>query len=155
MKHAVMICTVQDLQALAAIEKACFSVPLTGEQLHALLLSENTVFLGVREGEQTIGSVWVQTVLDEGYIGNVAVLPEFRRCGIADALLRALDELASERDLRFLTLEVRAGNGPAIRLYEKNGYLRAGVRPGYYSAPKEDALLMTKEFKEPNEHSCF
>ena len=148
MKHAVIFCTAQDSAALAAVEEACFSVPLTVGQLRSLLLSGSTVFLGAREEGRTVGSVWVQIVLDEGYIGNVAVLPDFRRRGIADALLQALDELAGDRALRFLTLEVRAGNTPAIRLYEKHGYLRAGIRPGYYSAPKEDALLMTKEFEK-------
>ncbi|MBR4474816.1 MAG: ribosomal protein S18-alanine N-acetyltransferase [Oscillospiraceae bacterium] len=147
MRENVKICTAEDVPALAAVENACFSRPLSEGQIRSLIQSENTVFLGTREGERLVGSVWVQIVLDEGYIGNVAVLPECRRRGLADGLLRALDELARDRGLRFLTLEVRAGNTPAIRLYEKNGYLRAGFRPGYYSAPKEDAVLMTKEFE--------
>ncbi len=143
----VTICTAEDLPALAVIEDACFSRPLTEGQLRSLVVSGNTVFLGAREGGRLVGSVWVQTVLDEGYIGNVAVMPAFRRRGIADALLQALDGLAKERGLRFLTLEVRAGNLPARCLYEKNGYLPAGFRPGYYSGPKEDAVLMTKEYE--------
>ena len=147
MKHAVIKCNLKDAAALAAVEEACFSRPLKEQQICSLLQSENTVFLGTRDGEKLVGSVWVQTVLDEGYIGNVAVLPGFRRRGVADALLQALDNLAEERGLRFLTLEVRAGNIPARCLYEKNGYSTAGFRPGYYSAPKEDAVLMTKEFE--------
>jgi ribosomal-protein-alanine N-acetyltransferase len=147
MKHDVINCNLKDAPALTVIEEACFSRPLNEHQISSLLESENTVFLGAREGERLVGSVWVQTVLDEGYIGNVAVLPAFRRRGIADALLRGLDDLAKERGLRFLTLEVRAGNQAARCLYEKNGYLPAGFRPGYYSAPKEDAVLMTKEFE--------
>ena len=147
MKHAVIKCKPEDAPALTVIEEACFSRPLNEHQISSLLESENTFFLGAREGERLVGSVWVQTVLDEGYIGNVAVLPAYRRRGIADALLQGLDELAEERGLRFLTLEVRAGNRPARCLYEKNGYLPAGFRPGYYSAPKEDAVLMTKEYE--------
>lgn len=147
MEKNVTICTAGDAAALTLIEEACFSRPLNEKQIRSLIQGENTVFLGVREGEKLVGSVWVQTVLDEGYIGNVAVLPAFRRRGLADALLHALDELAQERGLRFLTLEVRAGNQPARCLYEKHGYLPAGFRPGYYSAPKEDAVLMTKEFE--------
>ena len=143
----VTTCTAEDLPALAGIEDACFSHPLSEEQLRSLILSDHTVFFGAREGKQLAGSVWVQTVLDEGYIGNVAVLPAFRRRGIADALLQALDGLANARGLRFLTLEVREGNLAARRLYEKNGYLPAGFRHGYYSAPKEDAVLMTKEYE--------
>ena len=90
----------------------------------------------------------MQTVLDEGYIGNVAVRPAFRRRGIADALLDALETLGRERELSFLTLEVRAGNAPAIALYEKNGYAQTGRRPGYYDHPKEDAILMTYYLKQ-------
>ena len=147
MKHDVITCTAVDAPALAAVEEACFSRPMPEQQICSLLRNENTVFLCVRAEERLVGSVWVQTVLDEGYIGNVAVLPAFRRRGIADALLRALDELAEERGLRFLTLEVREGNRPARCLYGKNGYSAVGLRPGYYSAPREDAVLMTKEYK--------
>lgn len=147
MTENVTICTAEDLPGLAVIEDACFSRPLTEGQLRALVLSDNTVFLGAREEGRLVGSVWVQTVLDEGYIGNVAVMPAFRRRGIADKLLQALDGLADKRGLRFLTLEVREGNLAARRLYEKNGYLAAGFRRGYYSAPKEDAVLMTKEYE--------
>ena len=146
MNEKLTICTLGDAENLAAVEDACFSRPLSVEQLRSLLQSDNTLFLGIREGESLVGSVWVQTVLDEGYIGNMAVLPDFRRRGFADALLQALDAMAADRGLRFLTLEVRAGNLPARRLYEKHGYLPAGFRPGYYTDPKEDAVLMTKEF---------
>ncbi len=133
------------LQDLLTIETECFNHPLTAEQLERLLRDPATLFLAAREGETLLGSVWVQTVLDEGYIGNVAVRPAFRHRGVADALLDALDTRASERGLAFLTLEVRAGNEPAIALYRKHGYLRVGLRPGYYADPREDAILMTKE----------
>ena len=86
--------------------------------------------------------------MDEGYIGNVAVRPAYRRRGIADALLQGLEKLGRERELSFLTLEVRAGNAPAIALYEKNGYARVGRRPGYYDHPKEDAILMTYDIEQ-------
>ena len=118
------------------------------KQILSLLGDERTFFLAAREGELLTGSVWVQTVLDEGYIGNVAVRPTFRRRGIADALLYALEALGREKELSFLTLEVRAGNAPAIALYEKNGYAQAGRRPGYYDHPKEDAILMTYYLKQ-------
>ena len=87
-------------------------------------------------------------LLDEGYIGNVAVRPAYRRRGIAGALLQALETLGREKALSFLTLEVRAGNAPAIALYEKNGYACVGRRPDYYDHPREDAILMTKYLKQ-------
>ena len=137
-----------DVAQLAEIEQECFSHPLEEKQIAALLRDENTCFLLARRDDIITGSLWVQTVLDEGYIGNVAVRPAYRRCGIADALLRELSALAQEKQLAFLTLEVRAGNVPAIALYEKNGYIRVGQRPGYYSDPKEDAVLMTNYLKQ-------
>ena len=132
-----------DARQLAEIEQECFVHPLEETQIRSLLTGGSTLFLAAREGEILTGSVWVQTVLDEGYIGNVAVRPAYRRRGLADALLNALHGLGRERGLSFLTLEVRAGNAPAIALYEKNGYTRVGRRPGYYDHPKEDAILMT------------
>ena len=134
---------VSEAGRLAEIEKECFSHPLEEKQIAALLQNENTFFLAAGEGDILTGSLWVQTVLDEGYIGNVAVRPAYRRCGIADALLRELAAFAEKNHLVFLTLEVREGNVPAIALYEKNGYHRVGLRPGYYSDPREDAVLMT------------
>ncbi len=131
-------------EVLAEIEKDCFSTPLTKEQLSSLIRNPAMLFLAAEEAGETLGSVWAQTVLDEGYIGNVAVRKKARRHGIADSLLRELERIARENGLSFLTLEVRSGNEPALRLYEKHGYARVGMRPGYYSDPKEDAVLMTK-----------
>ena len=136
----------EDIRQLAEIEAECFSAPIPGDQLRSLLQSGNTLFLAAREGETAIGSVWAQTVLDEGYIGNVGVRMAFRRRGVADCLLETLDRCAAEQGLSFLTLEVRAGNAPAIALYEKHGYERVGLRPAYYRDPKEDAVLMTKYY---------
>ena len=143
-----LIQSADDAGQLAGIEQECFEHPLEEKQILSLLGDGRTLFLAAREGELLTGSVWVQTVLDEGYIGNVAVRPAFRRRGIADALLHALETLGRERELSFLTLEVRAGNEPAIALYEKNGYVRVGRRPGYYDHPKEDAILMTYDMKQ-------
>ena len=133
---------------LAEIERECFAHPLEETQIRSLLTGGSTLFLAAREGGLLTGSVWVQTVLDEGYIGNVAVRPAFRRRGLADALLHARERLGREKNLSFLTLEVRAGNAPAIALYEKNGYTRVGRRPGYYDHPKEDAILMTYDIEQ-------
>ena len=144
MNYSVEVITSEaEAGQLAGVERECFAHPLEETQIRSLLGDEKNIFLAAREGGLLTGSVWVQTVLDEGYIGNVAVRPAFRRRGIADALLRALATIGRERGLAFLTLEVRAGNAPAIALYEKNGYVRVGRRPGYYDHPKEDAILMT------------
>ena len=94
-------------------------------------------------GETVLGYANFLHVLDEGDIGNVAVAPEHRRQGIADALLDALCARAAALNLAFLTLEVRASNAPAIALYRKHGFQTVGQRRNYYQKPDEDALLMT------------
>ena len=90
-------------------------------------------------------------VLDEGYISNVAVGPDYRRAGIADALIDRLLTLCREHELSFVTLEVRSGNKPAIALYEKHGFKTVGLRKNYYERPREDALIMTKFFESRQE----
>ena len=134
------------VREIAEIEAECFSSPLTGEQIGRLMQDEHVLWVAAREGTVLVGYVWVQIVLDEGYIGNVAVRVDYRRRGVGDRLLNALNELAAERKLRFLTLEVRQGNDSALALYGKHGYRRTGLRKDYYTAPREDAVLMTKEF---------
>ena len=133
---------------LEGLERQCFSLPWTKEQLESQLPDEQHCFLIALEEERVLGYVGMMHVLDEGYIGNVAVRPAYRRRGIAGALLQALETLGREKALSFLTLEVRAGNAPAIALYEKNGYACVGRRPDYYDHPREDAILMTKYLKQ-------
>ena len=135
----------EQLYEIEALERRCFSVPWTREMLQSQL-GPGHVFLAAVENGRVAGYVGMMTVLDEGYISNVAVEPEKRRCGIADALLRELERRARAMDLSFMTLEVRQSNAPAIALYEKHGFLRVGVRRGYYEQPREDAVLMTLRF---------
>ncbi len=88
-------------------------------------------------------AIWgLQIFSGEGYVTNVAVLPEYRRRGIAQRLIFA--EFENEMD--FITLEVRKSNTPAIRLYEKAGFENVGIRPHFYTSPDEDAVIMTKNF---------
>ena len=130
--------------ALAALEKECFPDPWSEKSLEDMQKSPHTLYLVAETEGEIVGYCGAQIVLDEGYIGNVGVRSAFRRRGIADRLLEALDKTATENALSFLTLEVRAGNLPAIALYEKHDYKRVGIRPAYYQNPKEDAILMTK-----------
>ena len=131
------------LPQIQAIEQQSFSVPWTEAMLRMQLSPDSHVFLTAETAEGVVGYVGMLYVLDEGYISNVAVRPDMRRRGAADALLEALEERARALRLRFLTLEVRAGNAPAIALYEKRGYRLVGRRKNYYEKPAEDALLMT------------
>lgn len=136
-----------DIGRIERIERQCFSLPWTAEQL-GLQLRENHVFLAAWENGELWGYVGMMYVLDEGYISNVAVAPEHRRRGAAAALLIELEGRSRALGLSFLTLEVRQGNTPARALYEKLGYKTVGRRKNYYQNPREDAILMTLELLE-------
>ncbi len=140
------------LDAIAAIEKRCFSVPWSRNMLEEELYNDCAAYLVAEdETEKVVGYAGIQVVLDEGYITNVAVLPEQRRGHIASMLLKVFFDFALAHDLSFITLEVRPGNAAAIALYEKFGFVEVGRRKNYYEKPKEDALIMTKYFKEAEE----
>lgn len=132
---------------IEAIEQVCFSMPWTSGQILSQLKDDTHEFLAALDSSgKVLGYVGMMTVLDEGYIANVAVDPAYRRQGIGDRLIERLTEIAAERRLSFVTLEVRAGNRPAIALYGKHGFVPVGLRRNYYTLPREDALLMTKTF---------
>lgn len=134
------------LAALAEIEKACFHAPWSTDMLREEL--GKGIFLVAEQDGAAVGYVGCQTVLDEGYITNVAVSPACRRQGIGRALVGALASHARGQGLTFVTLEARASNAPAIALYESAGFRRVGVRRNFYTAPIEDAVLMTLYLKE-------
>ncbi|MBE6967740.1 MAG: ribosomal-protein-alanine N-acetyltransferase [Ruminococcaceae bacterium] len=128
---------------IAQIENACFSDPWPEEILRAHRTGENHVFLAAVEGEETLGYISLTYVLDEGYIGNVAVSPTARRRGVGLALVEEMTSRAKALGLAFLTLEVRESNHAARALYARCGYRDVGLRRGYYEKPREDAILMT------------
>ncbi|OUP56236.1 ribosomal protein S18-alanine N-acetyltransferase [Butyricicoccus pullicaecorum] len=135
------------LPALAEIERACFHVPWSENALREEL--GKGLFLVAKDENQTVcGYVGCQIVLDEGYITNVAVSPDFRRQGIGRLLIQTLNERAQQAQLAFVTLEVRASNDPAIALYTAVGYEPVGRRKNFYRAPTEDAILMTLQLRD-------
>lgn len=146
MNYKLTPMTMEHIPQVAALERACFSRPWSEESLQSELWNDSAVII-VAEGEDgsVLGYAGLQTVLDEGYITNVAVDNTYRRQGIADELIAAFVRFGQAK-LAFLTLEVRASNAPAIALYAKHGFVEVGRRKNYYDDPKEDALLMTLTF---------
>ena len=133
---------------VAALEKACFSTPWTENMLEDALFDPQASFIVAEDEEGNIlGYAGLHVIVDEGYIDNIAVEEAARRHGVASALLDVYCRFG-EVNLAFLTLEVRKSNVPAIALYEKHGFQQAGLRPGYYQHPREDAVIMTRYFKE-------
>lgn len=135
--------TEQDIPAVAELEKLCFSSPWSAESLRNELENPLAVFLAAREGDRLAGYAGLHHVLDEGFIANVAVAPDYRRTGVARALVTWLIGFGREIGLRTITLEVRAGNAAARALYGSLGFADVGLRRGYYQKPPEDAVLMT------------
>ncbi|MCC8078375.1 MAG: ribosomal protein S18-alanine N-acetyltransferase [Oscillospiraceae bacterium] len=136
------------LPQIQQIEQQSFSVPWTETMLRMQLDKNSHIFLTARMDGETVGYGGLMYVLDEGYISNIAVAAPWRRCGIADTLLRELIARSRAIFLSFLTLEVRVGNAAAIALYEKHGFRTVGRRKDYYERPREDALLMTLRLDE-------
>lgn len=138
---------------IAALEKECFSMPWTENMLEDALFDPQASFIVAQDSEEegnVLGYAGLHAVLDEGYIDNIAVHPDARRHGVASALLDVFCRFG-EVNLAFLTLEVRKSNTAAIALYEKHGLHWAGLRPGYYQHPREDAVIMTREFPKEEE----
>ncbi len=168
----------EDILVVARLEQECFAEPWSENAIAESLADANYVFfvatVAVNEStdvlskptslalcdkakesktkldscETVAGYVGAYLAADELSITNVAVFDSYRRCGAADGLMKALDAFAEEKNLYGITLEVRVSNSAAISLYEKNGYEKSGIRKGFYSKPKEDALIMWKYFQQ-------
>lgn len=133
----------EHLDDVYKIECSCFSHPWSKADLENQLGLDTSCFVVALDGETAVGYMGLQIFCGEGYVTNVAVLPKYRRQGIAQKLI--LKEL--ENEMNFITLEVRKSNAPAINLYQKMGFENVGIRPRFYTAPDEDAVIMTKNIK--------
>lgn len=132
---------------IAQLEKICFSDPWSERSVASELENKLSCWLVAMEGEQVAGYIGSQTVCGETDMMNVAVHPDHRRKGIAEKLILALIEELKGMESHCLTLEVRASNAPAIALYEKLGFEEIGRRKNYYRNPREDALILRKEWE--------
>lgn len=132
-----------DAEQIAAIDAICFALPWSRNALHEdIAENERAVYLVAERGNQILGYAGMWIIFDEAHITNVAILPQFRRQGLAKRIVTVLLQEASAQGARFQTLEVRISNSAAIRLYEDLGFQGAGIRKGYYSDNNEDALIM-------------
>ena len=135
------------LDEVAELERVCFPDPWSRNMLKEELENDLAAFLVALDGQGAVaGYAGLQVVLDEGYILNVAVRPDCRRQGVAGQLLQVFLDFAQGNRLAFLTLEVRASNYDAIALYGSRGFRSMGRRKNYYEHPREDAIIMTREF---------
>jgi len=165
--------TAEDIDSALPVEEASFRHPWTRETFHATLLlpyamyfvaevlpgtelpgSEPTDGSGSAasrresDGARIVGMCGLRNVIGTGEITNVGVLPAFRRRGIARRLLETAIREGEKAGTEEFTLEVRAGNGAAIALYDAFGFAVEGRRRDFYEAPREDALIMWRRRPE-------
>lgn len=131
---------------IAALEKLCFSDPWSENSIASELENGLSLWLVALDGPRVAGYVGSQSVLGESDMMNVAVHPDYRRQGVGKELVTALITCLKEKGNYQLTLEVRASNISAQKLYENLGFVEIGRRKNYYRAPKEDALILQKKF---------
>jgi len=138
-----------DLRAIEEIERRSYPTPWSRSMFAGELAKPSSICLGAfgAEGEdgELCGYLIVSRYVDAWHVMNVAVAPDFRRRGIATTMLDRLFELTAGDGRRGYTLEVRVSNGDAIRLYERAGFRARGIRRGYYTDNREDALIMWKD----------
>ena len=132
-----------DISEIARLERECFSQPWSEKSLSEELELADSVLLAAIRGGELAGYIGMQHTGITGYITNVAVFEKHRRHGVASTLLRALMERARALGESEITLEVRSKNEGAIKLYETAGFENIGKRPGFYTEPADDAVIMT------------
>ena len=135
--------TVDDVEAVHAIEVACFKTPWSKKSFYDEVTRNACArYMVVREDGAAIAYAGVWFVLDEGHITNIAVRPDRRGQGVGEMVTRGLIQLAADSGMSWMTLEVRRSNEAARGLYRKLGFEEVGVRKRYYEN-REDAILMT------------
>ena len=138
----------EHLNALAALERTCFSRPWSREALAEELENPAACFLVAAEGGRVLGYGGMHCAAGECYVDNIAVDPACRRQGVGTVLVTALLEAAKARGGEFLSLEVRPSNRGAVALYTSLGFATLGRRKNFYTQPVEDALILTRRLGE-------
>lgn len=147
MEYRIEKMTRDQVPQVAELEKICFSDPWSENSVASELDNPLSLWLVAVQDGKVLGYVGSQSVLGEADMMNLAVDPAARRLGLGRAIVEALVAALRDNGVHCLTLEVRASNLPAQKLYESLGFWQAGRRPNYYLEPKEDALILRKEWK--------
>lgn len=142
MKPVIRPLRAEDAPALAQMEREIFSMPWTERAFAELLDRSYNLYLVAEWEGSLVGCAGLTVLGNEGDIEKVMVREDSRGRGIADSMLGELIAAGERLGITEFTLEVRAGNLPAIRLYEKFGFVSEGIRPRFYEKPVEDAVIM-------------
>lgn len=134
---------IEHLDGVMVVENLSFKIPWSRNSfLEELTTNDLAIYIVAISDEQVIGYGGLWRVFDEGHITNIAVHPEFRRCGAASKIMDEILNLCSKNDIKSITLEVRKSNIAAQNLYKKYGFTIEGMRKKYYADTGEDALIM-------------
>lgn len=136
-------CKVNDISDMVKIEKECFSEPWSEKGFQSAFKDGISYFVCAEANKILVGYAGMYNVLDEGYVYNLAVSEKFRGNKIGGKLVENLLNYSKNKNLRFLSLEVRKSNHAAINLYQKTGFEIIGTRKNFYNLPKEDGIIMT------------
>ncbi len=136
--------TPEDVPFISRLEEETFSMPWSADSFLEMIGKEDARYYVAEEEGRLLGGCGVLMIAGEGNITNVVIAPEARNKGIGTAMLRHLMTEGDKEGLTAYTLEVRVSNAAAIHVYEKLGFESAGIRPGFYEKPAEDALIFWK-----------
>ena len=142
----------RDLNAIEEIERESYPTPWSRSMFASELAKPSSICLGAidSERERLVGYLIISRYVDAWHVMNIAIAPEYRRQGVAMRLMERLFEVTSGDARRGYTLEVRVSNEAAITLYERLGFRARGIRRGYYTDNREDALIMWRDpVREP------
>lgn len=133
-----------DIDGVMEIEYASFAIPWSREAFEEELTNnKHAIYIVAKQDNKVIGYGGMWKVLEEGHITNIAVHPDFRRMRVGYAIVEALTQIAKNKGIGSMTLEVRENNIAAQGLYRKFGFEVVGRRKKYYADNNEDALIMT------------
>lgn len=139
--------TEKHIDDVVEIEKASFSMPWSRDAFTESMAYDYAIFLAAVDDaiEKTVGYIGLYKIFNEGDITNIAISPEYRGQGIGGMLMDSVINMAEKENIENLMLEVRQSNAVAINLYEKKGFIRAGIRKRFYEKPVEDAIVMIRK----------
>ena len=138
----------EDVSRVAELERETFSLPWSEKGFMDALRLENNILIVAEEDSKILGYICMYVSFDEGEITNVVVDPKYRSQGIGCFMMKHIIDMAREKFIQRIVLEVRVSNASAIGLYNKCGFLPVGIRKNFYEKPVEDASIMVATLED-------
>lgn len=144
-KISLQYLNIDQLDKVLEIENLCFAAPWSKESfVYDLTENDKAIYVSAMINSRLVGYCGLWIICDEAHIMNIAVHPEYRRIGIGSRIIQKIINIAFEKKLKSMTLEVNINNCAAINMYKRFGFEQSGIRKGYYEETNEDAIIMWK-----------